>query len=51
MEGVGRQDTCGAHTVHDYGLGEGEGDILRLVKLLLGSVRMSIKKHWLISYL
>ena len=25
MEGVGCQDTCGAPTVHDYGIGEGEG--------------------------
>ena len=26
MEGVGCQDTCGAPTVHDYAIGEGEGE-------------------------
>ena len=26
MKGVGCQDTCGAPTVHDYGIGEGEGE-------------------------
>ena len=26
MEGVGCQDTCGAPTVHDYGIVEGEGE-------------------------
>ena len=27
MEGVGCQDTCGVPTVHDYGIGGGEGEI------------------------
>ena len=26
MEGVGGQDTCGAPTVHDHGIGESEGE-------------------------